>query len=326
VGLKQGRFYKKEKLKLQKTINFRLLKKQVKIYKQFYPEHLERLAGIAKGMNQSLDEVYYNFLVLPLPLLKRNIKKENGCTIFGVKTKETTIVGRNYDWVPIDRKIFEINKVNINNKLAHLTISDMGIWRNKNRDLIYDTIDIINESGLYIGLTFAYDNKWNFGIWPTDMISLIGENCRNVQEAIRKFKGIPLACPKNFFMADSSRQFVVVEHTSKRYKVIKPMDEFLIQTNNYINKELAKEDSVLKEKPENDTFIRYYEVLQAINHYKKKLTLNRVKKILDNTKTHIFENQKKMKTIWTLALVMKNKKYRLYYIHRKKLKHKTISI
>ena len=326
IGLKQGKFYKKEKLKLRKKIDKKLLDKQIEIYKKFYPEHLEKLKGISDAMKEPLEKVQFNFIAFPLQQLKRKIKRENGCTIFGIKTNETTIVGRNYDWVPITRRIFEINTINLHGKIYFIAVSDMGIWKNKKDSFIYDIVDAINKEGLYIGLTFAYDNHYNYGVWPTDMISLIAENCKNIKEVKEKFKKIPLACPKNFFIADKKGEFCIIEHTSKKFKVIKPKDNFLIQTNNYLDKELSKEDVVLKEKPENDTYIRYYEILQAINHYKKKLTLNKVKKILDNPKTHLFEKQKLMKTIWTLALDMKNKKYRLYYNLQNKIKHKNLSL
>jgi predicted choloylglycine hydrolase len=74
IGKVQGKFYKKEKLSLQKTINRQVLTKQLQIYSKHYPEYLEKLRGIADSMDEPLEKIQFNFLALPLVQLQRKKK------------------------------------------------------------------------------------------------------------------------------------------------------------------------------------------------------------------------------------------------------------
>ena len=145
------------------------------------------------------------------------------------------------------------------------------------------------------------------------MTKIIAETCETVKEAIKVFEKVPLCCPKNFFIADKNGDMAIVEHTSKKFKVLYPKDDILIQTNHYVDNELAKEDTVLKRVPIHNTFIRYYETLQKINLYKDKFKQDSAIKILGKPGSYTCQNFPGIKTVWTLALDMTNKKYRIYW-------------
>ena len=166
---------------------------------------------------------------------------------------------------------------------------------------------------MFIGLTFAYANEWSYGLTCIHMTKLIAETCTTVEDAIKVFEKVPLCCPKNFFIADKKGNMAIVEHTSKKFKVIYPKDNLLIQTNHYVDKELEIEDTVLKRVPYHNTFLRYYETLQGINFNKEKFSYDNIMKILGRKGSYTCQNFPGVKTIWSLALDMQKQKYILFY-------------
>jgi len=187
-------------------------------------------------------------------------------------------------------------------------------------DFFYYINDAINEKGLYIGITFAHGENTSYGLSSAHIRKLIIEKCKNVKEAIEFFNKIPVSCPKNFFIADKNGDMVIVEHASgKNFKVIKPQNEILIKTNHYLDQELAKQDLILKTRPSNSTFVRYYELLRNINLIGvDKIKQKDITSLILNKKSYIFQNSPRTKTVWSLSMDMKNQKYDLYYKNKKK--------
>lgn len=318
IGKQQGRVYKKNGMSFKNIkINSKLFQNQLRIYKNHYPELLEELKGVAEGGGFDEEKVIYKFITEELRWFTKEFNLKKACTIFGVKNKEGVFVGRNYDWRPVVEKIFEVYKVKNNERNNFIAITDMGVGYDlsivKPKYFFYNADDTINDKGLFIGLTFAYNDKWSYGLSCVHLIKLVAETCTTVDDALNVFKKTPLCYPKNFFIADRFGNMAVVEHTSKRFKILHPKNNVLIQTNHYVDSELAQEDTVLSEVPTHNTFLRYYETLQKINARKEKFQLSDIIKILGNTKSYVCQNHKKIKTIWSLALDMKKKKYKLYY-------------
>jgi len=85
---------------------------------------------------------------------------------------------------------------------------------------------------------------------------------------------------------------------------------------------LAIEDIVLKRIPFHNTFIRYYETLQKINFEKDKFNLDSTIKILGKPGSYTCQNFRGVKTIWTLALDMTDRRYKIYWISLEKEKQK----
>lgn len=293
-----------------------LYKKQLVVYKKHYPELLEEFKGITKSGKFDENKLTYSFICGELLCFKKRFKEKKACTIFGVKNKNGAFVGRNYDWHPVTEEVFEVYKVENKSRNSFIGISDMGIdgpATAKARYLYYNADDAINDKGLFVGLTSAYNNKWNYGLSCIHIIKLIAETCQTIDEALNVFKKVPLCYPKNFFIADKKGDMAVVEHTSKRFKIVYPKDNVLIQTNHYVDYELGKEDTVLKERPTHNTFLRYFEALQKINEHKQRFKLSDAIKILGNVESCVCQNHSDIKTIWSLALDMQNRKYKLYW-------------
>jgi predicted choloylglycine hydrolase len=317
IGKQQGKIYRKNGMRLKNAeMNSKLFKNQLRIYKRYYPELLEEFKGISESGKFDEERLIYEFITKQGFRFIKKFDLQKACTIFGVRSKKGVFVGRNYDWCPVTEKIFEVYKVLNPERNSFLAFTDMGISDAadvKLKCLFYDPDDAINDKGLFIGLTFAYNDKWSYGLSSTHMIKLIAETCTTVEDALNMFKKVPLCCPKNFFVADKNGGMAVIEHTSKRFKVLYPENDVLIQTNHYVDSELSKEDTVLIHKPTHNTFLRYYEALQNINSRKEKFQLFDVIKILGGRKSCVCQSYPDMRTIWSLALDMKNRKYKLYW-------------
>lgn len=317
IGQQQGRIYKTNRMNFDKVkIDPVLYKNQLHVYEEHYPELLEEFRGMAKGGNFDEEKLIYNFTTSEILYYRNRFGLDKACTIFGYKEKDKLFVGRNYDWLPETDKIFEVYKVVNPERNSFVAVTDMGIGSPttaKPRYFFYNADDAINDKGLFIGLTFAYADEWSYGVSCIHMTKIIAETCETVKEAIKVFEKVPLCCPKNFFIADKNGDMAIVEHTSKKFKVIYPKDNILIQTNHYVDNELANEDTVLKRVPFHNTFIRYYETLQKINFERDKFKLDSAIKILGKPGSYTCQNFPGIKTIWTLALDMTNKKYKIYW-------------
>lgn len=330
IGRQQGKIYKANGMTFDKVkIDSVLYKNQLQVYEKYYPELLEEFRGMAESGNFDKEKLIYDFITSEIFYYRNKFGLNRACTFFGYKVKNNLFVGRNYDWFPETENIFEIYKVINPKRNSFIAVTDMGIGSPaaaKPQYFFYNADDAINDKGLFIGLTFAFADQWSYGVSCIHMTKLIAETCETVKDAVKIFEKVPLCCPKNFFIADKNGDMVVVEHTSKKFKVLYPKDNVLIQTNHYVDKELTQEDTVLKRVPFHNTFIRYYETLQKINLEKDKFKLDSIIKILGRSGSYTCQNSPSVKTIWTLALDMRNKKYKIYWDLSGKRKTKGLEI
>ena len=329
IGKQQGDIYRRNGMSIKTEINQKLFKGQLRIYKKHYPELIEEFRGMAEAGKFDKNRLIYKFITGEIIWFKNWLNPRKACTIFGVRNKNGTFVGRNYDWHPVTERVFEAYRVVNPKRNSFIALTDMGIsgqFDAKPQYLSYNADDAINDKGLFIGLTFAYNNNWSYGLSCSHMIKLIAETCSTVEDTLTIFRKTPLCCPKNFFIADRKGHMAVVEHTSKRFKVVYPENDILIQTNHYVDSELSKEDAILKYTPAHNTFLRYYEVLQKINMRKSQFNSPDVMKILGNTESCVCQNHPSMKTVWSLSLDPKRRKYRLYWDVLGKRKELTLKV
>ncbi|UCD09933.1 MAG: hypothetical protein JSU79_04650 [Dehalococcoidales bacterium] len=279
---------------------------QLDIYREHYPDLLEELKGMAEGGGFDEKELIFRFICGEIIFFTDMLKVPRGCTIFGIRNRNGFFVGRNYDWAPEwENQTAQHTLLNSEkNSFTGFTIE--GIGSNTAEDTI-------NDKGLYVGLTFADNHRWSYGISSLHVCRLIAETCATVDEALTVFNRVPLCCPKNYFVADKKGDMALVEHTSERFKVLYPKNDILIQTNHYVDPELAEEDMALQDMPFTDTYLRYYEALQKLNMQKDKFRYTSVIKLLTEPGSHVFEDMPGVRTLWSLALDMKNSRYRAYW-------------
>ncbi|MDR3125638.1 MAG: C45 family autoproteolytic acyltransferase/hydrolase [Candidatus Nomurabacteria bacterium] len=319
IGRELEEHYREWHQDLPTDINRRTLSRQLAIYRKHFPSLIEEIRGMADEATGegSYEKLLYSVLAHGVDNMRVRPPETKGCTIFGVKTPSGLIVGRNYDWIPQARDAFHIYNMNITGRYSYTGISDMNIYKRRHashKHWSFSAEDTINEKGLYIGLTFAHNPRFGYGLSSTHMIRLIAETCATVDEALKVFRKVPLMIAKNFFVADASGNMAIVEHNSKIFKVLRPDERgILIQTNHYLAPELAREDFCLKECPAHDTYVRYYEALCGINRAGKDFNATYAHKILRKS-PYIYANDPDgFMTIWSLVLDMTAKHYHLVF-------------
>lgn len=322
VGKQKGKIYASNGLMTKDfpSVRERILEEQIKIYGRIYPEFLEEVDGIVEGGNFDKKTAQNYFLAFHVQK-----PKQEGCTIFSVNNENGVLVGRNYDWRFFAKDIATIYNVEIPKNRKYVAVTDMWIppvGKIDPKFLTFNEEDVVNEDGLFMGLTYAYHPDRNVGLCNSQAIKYVAENCSNISDALTFLKKVPLSLPKNFFIADASGDMKVFEHTSKKHSIISPKDNVLIKTNHFIDESLSREEKEIDwtSRPEGgyytDSFARYARVKELLGN-SPTLNLNDVIKIL--TDRQIYANDKKAdrKTIWSLSLDLKHSKHLLYQDGRK---------
>jgi predicted choloylglycine hydrolase len=297
-------------------VNPYTLRRQMAIYKKHFPSLLDEIRGMAKAGGGSYEKLLYAILASSVDQLHHRAQPTKGCTIFGVKTANGLLVGRNYDWIPQARDAFHVYKMNIKGRYAYTAISDMNIYQRRHaghKHWHFSAEDAINDQGLYIGLTFAHNPRYGYGLSSTHMIRLVAETCSTVEQAIRLFRKVPLMCAKNFFIADAQGNMVVIEHNSKTFKIVRPKDGILIKTNHYLSPDFAREDFALQNHPTHTTYLRYYETLREINKYLPDFGIENIHHILRRTPYVYANDPAQFVTVWSLAMNITAQHHRLIY-------------
>lgn len=154
-------------------INIQTLRKQLKIYQEFYPEIIDECLAAAKAAKHDPDLILYEELASPIDSKRQKINAHrHSCTIFALHESDKTFVGRNYDWLPQARNFFEQYDLHFTKTNHYFAFSDESIYAHhtgKSTRKLYAE-DAINEHGLYIGLTYAYIDQWSYGLTPSHVI------------------------------------------------------------------------------------------------------------------------------------------------------------
>ena len=111
-------------------INTATLRRQLKIYQEFYPEVLTELIAMAGDLNVPVDHLLYEEIASFVDLQRDRVNPHtHGCTIFAIHEGNQTFVGRNYDWLPSAREFFEAYQLNLSDSHRYFAFSDEGVWR-----------------------------------------------------------------------------------------------------------------------------------------------------------------------------------------------------
>lgn len=293
------------------TANMDTLRTQLKIYQKYYPEIIEENTAIATALGIDVDLLLYEEIASFVDHQRHRANLHtHGCTIFAIHEGTQTFVGRNYDWLPSAREFFESYALAIRNTNQYFAFSDEGVWRRhtgKNTRKPYFE-DAINEHGLYIGLTYAHIDKWNYGLSPTHLIRYVAEKCQNTTQALRAFNRLPAAVPKNYLIADATGHLAVVEHAANTHAVVRPQPNgVLVHTNHCLSPELRRFDHVLKHNPTASSFVRYAEAEHLISMQLPGFQFTDLWRIL--RQSHYIYNED---TIWSLALELSSGRFNLY--------------
>lgn len=292
--------------------NAKTLRKQLNIYQKYYPELVAEKLAAAEFLGQNPDFLLYEDLASFVDAQRRRVNPhQHGCTIFAIRENGKVFVGRNYDWLPEAREFFECYDLNLTSSNRYFAFSDESVWgrhTGRRSRKIYSE-DTINEYGLYIGLTYAHIDKWNYGLSPAHFLRYIAEHCSTTRQALGAFARIPCAVPKNFLIADAKGDLAIVEHSSRDYAVIRPdANGVLIQTNHCLAPKCQAIDHVEKHSPATTSFVRAAEAKLLIARQLPGFQFTDLWRIL--RQSHYIYNSD---TIWSLALELTEQRFNVYY-------------
>ncbi len=306
---KFGRF-KKDVESIQ--VDRKKLNGQVEVFRSFFPEYLDFIAGIAEGAKVCEERLAFH-------MIAKNVDR-GCCTVFGVKTGEATLIARNFDWIREAADAAEVYASVFPARMerhSFVAVTDIEVemdGRVMCPLLYHNPLDAINESGLYIGLTFSnYQNGYGFGIPTPKAIQLVAETCATVSEALEIFRLVPITNPKNFFIADRSGNMVVVEHTgggSMEFRTLYPDESGMLgKANHLLHPDLAPMDDL----PEGSTsFVRYESARNALKNAQGSITLEKMREIFLNPPV-CRGMETPYPTIWSLFMDMGRGIYELVH-------------
>ncbi|MCP4576428.1 MAG: linear amide C-N hydrolase [Deltaproteobacteria bacterium] len=182
------------------------------------------------------------YLLLVLPLLIAALMgacllpgRTSSCTIFPVKTKDTALVGRNFDWSEKGGRIRFIPSAPSKNSMALLEqISE---------DMPFEGM---NDKGLFVGMAAVPETEVPFSLFKTmvkslELIKIILSHASTVEESLGYFSkytvlfgetfGNPLI---HYMVADQSGDSAVIEFFENEVIVIKRTKGYQLMTNHYL--------------------------------------------------------------------------------------------
>lgn len=287
------------------------LREQLKIYQKYYPEFVEECLQIAETVHKDPNIVLYEEIAAFVDSQRKKVgARTHGCTVFAVVENGKTFVGRNYDWWPQAREFFGQYDIGIKGTNRYFAFTDEGVWDRHfgRRSRTFYVEDGINEHGLYVGLTAADLNKWNYGLRSSHLIRYIMEHCKTTRQALNVFRRIPAAIPKNFLIADPSGDVAVVEDYTRGIEVLRPDTQgVIVHTNHALTPKTIKMDHVLKDNLTATSFVRYAEARYLIARQLPNFQFTDIWRIL--RESHYVYNQE---TIWSLALELSEPRYNIY--------------
>ena len=307
IGRHIGKYYKKYNYKLTKTnIKESLLRKQVQVYKKYYPEILDEIQGISDELNMDVRTLQYIYLCTILDYFK-------GCSIFSYND----LIGRNYDWNLRTHDMCSLWYAKVKGKNPIFAISD-GVSSAREYGKFQELLnccDVINNKYLFIGLTAVIGKMSSYGLTYFHFMRKLSESCSTIEDVIAKIKTIPLSGAKTFFVGDKSGRSIVIEHNGKfQYKILRQSDHLLIQTNHFVDPEFFKKYDHMKSHPSwyKNSMDRYNKIKELVEKNKPK-NLKEIRKILDTPP--VFDTSSDG-TLWQLLLDLKHKN--IYFIFDKK--------
>lgn len=311
-GRYRGEFFRENGHDFCRSYNSATLAKQLRIYQKYYPELIAEKLATAEFLGLEPNCLLYEDLAIFVDNQRRRVAQHtHGCTIFAVHENGKTFVGRNYDWNARVRDFFESYLLDIKGAYRYFAFSDNGVWGRylgKKHRTFYPE-DAVNEHGLYIGLTYAHIDQWNYGLTPSHFIRYVAEHCKTTKQALNAFAKIPCAVPKNFLIADAKGDIAVVEHAAKSFEVVWPeSDGVLVQTNHCLAPKLKKLDRVFVENPQANTRLRYEEAAHLVRMQMPGFQFTDIWRILRQS-NYVYNPD----TIWLLALELSEQRFNIYY-------------
>lgn len=262
-------------------------------YKEYFPEVLEEIKGIADGNEVPVETLHAIMFCMYC------FELENRCTCFAFITDDEIVFGRNSDFLVSLEKLYM-------NCIYHLTGSYSF---NANTTAYVEMEDGVNEYGLAAGLTFVYPRIRQPGLNSGMLVRYILEKCRTTSEAIASLQSLPIASAQTITLADKDGDIAVVECNPENVIVIKPEqgEQFVATANNFYSTQMQPYRNPGIDDWRSDE--RYQTVYNALKKSKVCYSVELAKSILSGKHGFICQYDRKLNadTVWSVIYDLKRK-------------------
>ncbi len=173
-------------------------------YKEWYPEILEEIRGIAEGQKvepEKLEAVLFSlYCIMP----------ENKCSCFAFRDGGHIVLARNSDFLP------EFNRLSMN---CIYKFGNGGNAFQGNTTAYVEMEDGMNEHGLAIGLTSVFPKKLEYGLNAGMLLRYGLEKCMSVNDFVEVLRKVPIASSQTFTAVDPAGTAAVIECNAEKMEV-----------------------------------------------------------------------------------------------------------
>ena len=237
AGFRWGSLLLKNQNLILKNLPFKITQERtdfaescLTIYKEFYPEILEEIRGIADGQQcdvNILQTVLFGMYALPPTC---------NCSCFAINAGNEILLGRNSDFLT------ELEKLNMN-----VIYRLKGAYSFTGNTTAFSEIeDGVNEHGLAVGLTSVYPRKIKPGFNAGMILRYLLEKCKNVREAVLCLQNLPIVSAQTIILVDATGKIALVECDSDGIEVAPSMiddGKFVCAANRFNLEKMAKHNS-----------------------------------------------------------------------------------
>ena len=196
------------------------------LYDEYCPELIEEVQGVADSLGLSFEKALFCACIGPAG---------QGCThavaLPAITANHHLLVARNYDMGLSDADLC-LCTTRIEGRLSHLGFSDMCLGR----------LEGINQYGLCVTHSNSWDpvpDDWQepHGLHFAIAIRAALDQCKNIDEALDLWQGMPIGSNCTFLVADPSGNAARIEITGKK-RAIKRIGsntekQYLVSTNHF---------------------------------------------------------------------------------------------
>lgn len=266
------------------------------VYREYYPEVLEEMQGMADGQGSPLENIAD--LLLPMYCFE----PDHHCTAFAVSDGTNTVLCKNSDFLVSLEKLYM-------NCLYALS----GAYAfNGNTTAFIQIEDGMNESGLAAALTFLYPHIRKPGLNAGMLTRYILEKCATTEDAISALKNLPIASAQTITLADRNGKIAVVECNPAKLEVIRPEPgAHFVTAANCFHSEAMKE---YRTPPDVDSWRaeeRYETARNALAEHDGAYSLDFCEDVLSGKYGFICQYDRKTNadTVWSAVYDVKNRRF-----------------
>ena len=263
------------------------------IYKEFFPEIIEEIKGIADGLSCNNIKINYKDIADFLFTIYA-FTFENKCSSFAFKTDDNIILAKNSDFIKSIKKYCDSVYYKLNDSYSFIA----------NTTAFIEMEDGINENGLACALTFVYPVKINYGFNAGMLVRYILEKCNDVNEALSFLEEVPISSSQNIIIADRNYNIALVECNCDKKHIIK--NDYVFTSNHFVSECMRVYQTALEDDVHSHE--RYNTLENAFKNYKYNLDFS--KELLSGKYGFMCQYDKKddIDTIWSSIYSIRDKK------------------